>query len=357
MILARIEALSRERERESRMRFHNTYDLIISVDNLLAAWQEFLRGKRKRKDVEVFALNLLDNIISLHKDLANKTYRHSSYTAFKISDPKPRDIHKASVRDRLLHHAIYRILYPQLDKKFIFDSFSCRREKGTHKAINQFRKYVGIVSRNHNKTAWVLKCDIRKFFASINHNILLDILSHKIKDHDTVKLFGQIIRSFHTERNPGVGLPLGNLTSQLLVNVYMNEFDHFVKRELKIKYYIRYADDFVILQNDKMILQDMLPKISEFLENKLKLQLHPNKVFIKTIASGVDFLGWVHFSHHRVPRTSTKRRMLKNLDKNSTKASLASYEGLLSHGNTYKLRKIINNRARIPPQTPPAGGI
>lgn len=140
----------------------------------------------------------------------------------------------------------------------------------------------------------------------------------------------------------GRGLPLGNLTSQLLVNIYMNEFDQFVKRELKVKYYIRYADDFVILQNDKIYLQNLLPKISRFLKEKLKLQLHPDKVFIKTLASGVDFLGWIHFPYHRVLRTSTKRRMLKRLQENIKKEAKQSYLGLLKHGNTYQLNKIID---------------
>src|SRR3989344_4743226 len=118
--------------------FSNNYQYIISVDNLLSAWQEFLRGKRSRKDVQEFELHLMDNILSLHNDLANKTYQHSPYHAFNISDPKPRNIHKASVRDRLLHHAIYRVIYPFFNKIFIADSYSCRENKGAHKAVNRF---------------------------------------------------------------------------------------------------------------------------------------------------------------------------------------------------------------------------
>jgi len=317
----------------------HTYDNIISIENLLSAWREFLKDKRKRKDIERFSLHLSDNILKLHQELADKTYHHSSYTAFKINDPKPRDIHKASVQDRLLHHAIYRILYSFFDSKFIFDSYSCRREKGTHRAINRFRDCSRKVSRNHTRTAWVLKCDIRKFFANIDHKILLNILNRHIQDKDIVLLFGEIIGSFNTEGRINVGLPLGNLTSQLLVNIYMNEFDHFMKRELKVKHYIRYADDFVILHEDKMYLKSILPKISQFLETHLKLSLHPNKVFIKTIASGVDFLGWIHFPHHRVPRTSTKNRMFRNLKQKQSKLTTASYLGVLSHGNAYELQK------------------
>src|SRR3989344_4226863 len=147
------------------------FERIISVENLLEAWKEFAVGKRKKLDAQVFQLQLMDHIFSLYHDLVNRTYVHGPYQAFKINDPKPRDIHKASVRDRLVHHAVYRILYPYFDRQFIYDSYSCRIDKGTHRAIDQFRKYGRIVSRNHSRTAWVLKCDIRKFFASIDHDI------------------------------------------------------------------------------------------------------------------------------------------------------------------------------------------
>ncbi len=327
------------------MRPVHIYDNIISVENVLEAWREFQRDKKKRNDVERFSVHLTDNIFTLHRELVDKTYRHGPYKAFKVNDPKPRDIHKATVRDRLLHHAIYRILYPYFDPKFIFDSFSCRRSKGTHRAINRFRDYARKVSQNHTRTVWVLKCDIRKFFANIDHAILIDILRRRIGNEDVVKLLHAVISSFHTKDKPSVGLPLGNLTSQLLVNIYMNEFDHFLKRKLKTSYCVRYADDFVILNENKKYLENILPRISEFLEGRLKLSLHPDKVFIRTIASGVDFLGWVHFPHHRVPRTSTRRRMFKNLANNPKAGSLASYQGLLSHGNTHKLQKEIIDRS------------
>jgi len=321
---------------------HNTYYDIISVQNLLVAWQEFLKGKRKRRDVERFSVNLLDNILKLNRELADKTYRHGAYHAFRINDPRPRNIHKASVRDRLLHHAIYRILYPYFDPKFIFDSFSCRRVKGTHRAINRFHKYCRKVSHNHTRTVWVLKCDIKKFFENINHGILMGILKRYIQDDDVVWLLGGVMDSFHSKSKHGTGLPLGNLTSQLLVNIYMNEFDHFVKRELGTLHYIRYADDFIIIHESRRYLENLLPSISIFLEKQLKLQLHPDKVFIKTLYSGVDFLGWVHFSTHRVLRTTTKHRMFRNIqDNRGNDNAIQSYLGLISHGNARGLgRKI-----------------
>jgi RNA-directed DNA polymerase len=308
------------------------YKNITSTENLLLAWQEFIKGKKNKKDVQEFQLHLMDNIIDLHNNLKNKKYKHGLYEHFKINDPKPRDIHKASVRDRLLHHAIYRILYPYFDKKFIHDSYSCRKFKGVHKALNRFKYFAQKVSNNHTKTCWVLKCDIKKFFASVDQEILIKILEKYIQDKDIIWLLKEVINSFSK------GLPLGNLTSQLLVNIYMDEFDHFVKRELKIKYYIRYADDFVFLSKDKEYLKNTIPKIKNYLENNLKLQLHPNKVSIKPFASGVDFLGWTHFPTHRVIRTTTKKRMFKKLQQNSYKPeSKQSYLSLLSHGDTYKI--------------------
>ena len=287
----------------------------------------------------------MDNIFLLYNDLKDKKYKHSEYEAFKINDPKPRDIHKASVKDRLCHHAIYRILYPYFDKKFIYDSYSCRVGKGTHKAIYRFESFIRKVGKNNTKTCWVLKCDIKKFFASIDHEILKSILDKHIQDEDIRWLLSQIIDSFQISARKVLaekkGLPLGNLTSQLLVNIYMNEFDQFVKHKLKVKYYIRYADDFVILSQDKKYLEDVLEKMKEFLTNDLKLTMHPDKVFIKTIYSGVDFLGWVHFPKHRVLRTATKRRMFRNLKENPKENTKASYFGMLSHGNGFKLKNKI----------------
>lgn len=334
---------------------------------MLTSWQEFLRGKRKKKDVAEFSVCLMDNILALHAELAEKTYRHGQYQAFKINDPKPRDIHKANVRDRLVHHAIYRILYPYFDRKFIYDSHSCRNDKGTHRAINRFRYFARKVSRNSTRTAWILKCDVKKFFANINHKILFSLLRDKIEDENAIWLFKQVIGSFctcHPEFISGsrfeipklfgfaqdeqvrndigenhVGLPLGNLTSQLLINIYMNGFDHFIKRELRAKYYLRYADDFVIMSENKTYLEQLIPKISNFFKMRLKLSLHPKKVSIKTLSSGIDFLGWVNFPYHRVLRTSTKRRMFKKLKNNYSDESVVSYLGLLKHGNTYKLIK------------------
>lgn len=328
--------------------FCHEYNNIISLDNLLISWQEFLRGKRKRKDVAEFSAHFMNNVLELHNDLKTKTYRHGDYQAFKINDPKPRDIHKASIRDRLVHHAIYRILYRYYDKLFIYDSYSCRNKKGTHRALNRFKDFACIVSKNNTQTCWILQCDIKKFFASIDHSVLKSILEKHIDDRDILWLLKQVIDSFNVEEKDNIGLPLGNLTSQLLVNIYMNEFDQFIKRTIKAKYYIRYADDFIIIHKDKNYLENLIYKIAEFLNKQLKLSLHPNKVFIKTHNSGIDFLGWVNFPNYRVLRTKTKKRMFKKITiKDSSKYTIQSYLGLLSHGNSYKLCKKIEGMSKL----------
>ena len=318
-----------------------TFEDIISAENLLLAWEEFLPGKRNKPDVAEFSLRLTQNILALHDDLRNGIYVHGPYQAFNISDPKPRNIHKACVRDRLLHHAIHRKLYPFFDSVFIADSFSCRTGKGTHRALNRFRDFAYTVSKNHTRTCWVLKCDIKKFFANIDQAVLLEILDSSISDKRCIRLFKRIISSFNAGK-PGIGLPLGNLTSQLFVNTYMNEFDQFVKHSLKARHYIRYADDFVFLSEDKGWLEELIPRIDAFLSERLHLSLHPDKVFIKTFSSGVDFLGWIHFPDHRVLRTATKRRMLRGMrEKDGAIATAQSCLGLLSHGNAEKLKQEI----------------
>ncbi len=225
-----------------------------------------------------------------------------------------------------------------------------------HKAINQFKSSVGKVSKNYTTNCWVLKCDVKKFFASIDHEILLSILNEYIPDKDNVGLLKNIVESFETldsrfrlpagrhGGNDKIGLPLGNLTSQLFANVYMNVFDQWVKHKLKVKHYIRYADDFVFLSRDKLWLKNIVPQIRQFLSEKLKLTLHPDKMFLKTTASGVDFLGWVHFPKHRIPRAVTKRRMFFRIKETPRPETLQSYLGLLKHGNTAKARQELLGR-------------
>lgn len=331
------------------------YTDIIKLENLCLAWEEFIVGKKKKADVIQFSRNLMDNIVALHEDLANRTYQHGGYEDFYVNDPKRRHIHKASVRDRLLHHAIYRVLYPFFDKTFIPDSFSCRNNKGMHKALDRFRAMFYQVSKNNTSTCWVLKCDIKKFFDSIDHQVLLSILGEYVPDKDIRWLLGDVVESYQTtsprssgapllrKEGTAISMPLGNLTSQLFANVYLNVFDQFVKHKLKAKYYIRYADDFVFLSDDREYLKNLIPEIQAFLSEKLKLTLHPSKLFLQTVFSGVDFLGWKHFVDHRLLRQTTRKRMLKRIALSPTNETLQSYLGLLRYGNSVKAKEELLN--------------
>lgn len=208
--------------------------------------------------MQQFEFNLENNLFKLHSELQNKNYQHSHYTAFNVCDPKLRRIHKASVCDRVLHHAVFRILYPLFDKNFIFDSYSCRIGKGVHRAVNRLEKFSKKLSHNNQDLIFALKCDIRKFFASIDRDILLRLIKKKIADEDAVWLIAEIIRSFPQ------GLLLGNVTSQLFANIYLNELDQFVKHKLRVKYYLLYCDDFIILAKDKNYFKELKIFVNDF---------------------------------------------------------------------------------------------
>ena len=332
---------------------HNDiFDEIISLKNLFAAWREFSYGKNKKSDVLEFKFSLEDNLFGLHYDLKDKTYQHFHYTVFNVRDPKLRRIHKACVRDRVLHHAVFRVLYPLFDKRFIFDSYSCRLEKGTHRAVNRLEKFCRQLSRNNTKNIFALKCDVRRFFDSIDQNILLTLIRSKVQDERAIWLIEKIIRSF--EKTEDIGLPLGNVTSQLFANIYLNELDYFVKYNLRVKHYLRYCDDFIILSEDKNYLESLSARINNFLAVKLKLELHSGKIIIRKYDQGIDWLGYVVFSRYRILRTKTKRRILKKIKvkregfekglitKKSFCQSLQSYFGVLKHCRAYKISEEIN---------------
>jgi len=211
------------------------------------------------------------------------------------------------------------------------------------------QKFAGKISKNNTKTCHILKCDIKRFFDSIDHNTLISLIKKKIKDKDTVWLIERIIKSFPA------GLPLGNITSQLFANIYLDELDYYIKHNLRIKYYIRYCDDFVILNDNRKYLETLIPKIEGFLKDSLKLSLHPDKIIIKKYHQGIDFLGYVSFPHHRILRTKTKERMLKKIShklrdlgqnkitEQSFSQTIQSYLGVLKHCNGYKLEKELSS--------------
>ena len=269
-----------------------------------------------------------EHIFKLHDDLTAGLYKHGAYVSFFVKDPKLRHIHKASVRDRLLHHAVHRVLYPYFDKKFIFDSFSSRKDKGAHAAIKRFRNFAWKISGNRSRAVWVLKADIRKFFDSIDHKILIDILVKSLPDdEDLFRLLINIIQSF--EAAPGKGIPLGNLTSQLFSNIYLNSLDQFAKRRLGLIYYIRYADDITILSSEKGSLEKNLVNIGYFLENSLLLYLHPFKVTISRWDKGIDVLGFISTPYSTVIRSNTKRRMFSRLARVGTRVEFCIQEQAL----------------------------
>ena len=310
---------------------------------MLLSWKEFKKGKTKKLDVKNFKKDLVKNLLNLHYELISKTYLHSTYHSFYIQDPKLRYIHKATVKDRVLHHAIFRMLYSIFDKTFIFDSYSCRIGKGTHRAVNQLNQFARKVSQNYTKPCFVLKCDIRKFFDSIDHTILMSLVKRSICDEDVIWLIGKIIESYDISERKGI--PMGNIISQLFANIYMNEFDQFAKHHLKEKYYIRYCDDFLILSTNETELREKILHINHFLRNNLRLSLHPNKIFIQRYHAGIDFLGYISFNYYRALRIKTKKRMLKRLRRNrlhdNFNQSLQSYLGMLKHCDSYNIKKEI----------------
>lgn len=346
----------------------NLFDYIISKTNLLQSWQEFKIDKRNKIDAQIFEHELAENLFTLHSDLKSKTYRHGSYSSFYIHDPKLRHINKACVRDRVLHHAVMKQIEPYFERTFIFDSYSSRIDKGTHRAVLRLREFAWQLFRNNTKTVWMLKCDIRKFFYSIDHQILLQLIKKEISNQDTLDLIKEIIYSFPARLNlrecktkkvqttcRDRGTPLGNLTSQLFSNIYLNPLDHFVKRILKEKYYLRYADDFVILSCDLDHLQTLVPKLRSFLDTTLKLELHTEKIIIRKWSQGVDFLGYIVFPYHVILRTKTKKRMFRHirhdlelvnnglLSEKKFQQSIKSYLGLLKHCRNHMLMKEIQS--------------
>lgn len=305
---------------------------------MLSAWLEFRRGKRGKKEVQQFEFNLEENLFLMNEQLVKNTFIFKSYEPFSISDPKPRRIHKACVRDRVFHQAVFRKLSEFWNKRFLINSYSCQPKKGTHRAINKLDLYLKKVSSNGNYPIWSLKCDIQKFFDSVDHRTLIVLVNRGIVDTRTKEILEQIIKSF--EKQPGKGLPLGNVTSQLFANIYLHELDRFVKHELMVKFYVRYCDDFVLVEKSRDKLESYIPLLREFLDKKLFLTLHPKKIIFRKYTQGVDFLGYVLFPNHCVLRPQTAKRMLKNL-KNPNFKALPSYLGMLKHCNGYKLEKKI----------------
>lgn len=339
--------------------WHSIYYKLIIKGNIFRGYEGFLIGKKRKRDVISFGDELEYNLQTLHKSLVDKTYKPGGYSQFFVWDPKLRLIHKSTVVDRIVHHIVSRELDPIFEPTFIAHSYSCRKNKGTHKGVLALQKMGRKVSKNNTRICWSLKCDIKKFFASINHKILFEIIARKIKDEDFLDLLAKIINSFYSDRTTDIknkkGIPIGNLTSQFFSNIYLNELDQFIKHQLKIKYYLRYADDFVLLSDDRNYLEDLLIPIEKFINAKLDLELHPQKIIFTKFQSGIDFLGYVVFPYHILPRTKTKKRMMRKIkakinefktgkiSEEKVNETIQSYLGYLSHANAYEFRSELEN--------------
>ena len=270
-----------------------TYNQIADLKNLTKAYLKARKGKRKKKYVQDFEKNLVDNLRMLHQQLTNETYAPESLKTFIIRDPKTRKISKSAFRDRIIHHAISNVIEPFFDKTFIHDSYANRKRKGALNAIKRFNKFKQKVSKNGTKPCYVLKADIQKYFDTVDRKILIKILNEKI-DKKTSNLINKILNNHSGEK----GMPLGNLTSQFFANVYLNELDQFVKHKLKAKFYIRYVDDFVILHPQRETLDNYKAEIIKFLKHSLNINLHPQKSRVILLKQGIPFLGFRIFTNH-----------------------------------------------------------
>lgn len=309
------------------------FEDIVTLENVFKAWKDFSTGKRDKKDVQIFEAHLEDELIDLQQDLERRHYVHGAYERFIVHEPKRRVIHKATVRDRVVHRLLYNALMPDFHNRWLDCSFSCRPGFGQHKSIEAVRKALKQATQNWSRECWVLKVDVRRFFDSVDHEVLCALLERRTHDLDTRKLLRQVVESFSTAH--GCGLPIGNLTSQLFANVYLHELDWHVKHACKCRWYSRYADDMLFLCGSKEEVIARLDVVSRFLETRLRLALHPNKIILRKSSWGIDWLGHVILPGHEVLRPSTRRRMMRKVasmqgqEHGGIRASLASYNGLL----------------------------
>lgn len=335
--------------------FGNLYSSIISFENLLLASQKARKGKRFKESCSRFEFNLERELFLLQQELTDMTYCHGGYRNFFVFDPKQRLISAAPYRDRVVHHALCNIVEPIFDRSFIADSYACRKNKGAHAAANRYTKYA-------RKYRYVLKCDIKKYFHSIDQDILLSIITKKITCPDIIWLINEIICSRRDTASlvyfPGDtlftpllrqnGIPIGNLTSQFFANVYLDGFDHFVKQTLRLPY-IRYVDDFVAFAESKEQLNEAKEQMNSYLD-RLRLKMHENKSRVYRVTDGVRFLGYRMFPDHRLLDKGNVLRMRRKMKKlsdgfrdgeiafSTVHQSIQSWVGHAAHADTWKIR-------------------
>lgn len=330
------------------------FEKVYNFENLYKAHKKSRLGKRNRKRVIDFEMNLSENLIKLSEDIKNKKYKVSDYYHFKIYDPKERTIDALYYRDRVALHCLCdEVLVPNLDKKLIYDNAACRVGKGTHFAINRLTGFIRNFYKKNGTNGYFLKCDIRKYFDYIDHDVLKEMLYKNIEDKDVMNILNQIIDSHEKSKNKGI--PLGNQTSQWFGLLYLNPLDRLIKEKLHIKYYTRYMDDCILIHKDKEYLKKCLQKMRILIEEELHLEFN-EKTNIFPLKNGVTYLGW----HFYVTETGKIIRKVSNVTKKRYKKKLkkiqedyadnkidmdyplqvlASYRAHLSHGNTYHLQE------------------
>ena len=340
-------------------RYRDIYPAIYDYENLYEAYRSARQGKTQRSEVMAFTRNLEENLIELQNELIWRAYRVGRYREFYVNDPKKRLIMALPFRDRVIQWAIYRQINPLLDKRYIPTSYACRIGGGTQRAVHQLQQYI----RHTPGRVYVLKLDVSKYFYRIDHGVLLDILHRIFKDPDLLELLRRIIDDDQGgglfgididtgERETGVGMPIGNLTSQMFANLYLNEADQFAKHGLRAKRYIRYMDDMVIVSNDKAYLRDCWQAMDDFLLSHLKLKLNC-KSTIQAARDGIDFCGYRVWRDHIRLRQKSALKMKRRLrylrgaysrgevELGEVTASLTSYLGLLKHCDGYRLKQSI----------------
>ncbi len=279
-----------------------------------------------------FQYHLEKNLYKLFQDLKSGHYRHGGYRRFVVCDNKRREISVASIRDRVVHRLVYDYLVKNYDKTFIYDAWSCRVGKGLLGAIERTQDFLS------GAMPWVWKCDVRKFFDSVDQSILLKILSRRTKDSATFNLLTETISSFSFVPGGRVGIPIGNLTSQIFANIYLNELDRYMKHELGVKGDLRYGDDFIVVENDLVRLEHIQAETIRFLNEKLKLQVNQGRNKIMKTSQGLQILGVKIWPSGRVFNKRNQARIYRRL----THENVSSYYGLINkHGNS-KQRKIFD---------------
>lgn len=310
-------------------RINNLYEKICSIENLYLADQKARKRKSKQRGVIDFDKNPDANIYQLQTQLINKTYQTSAYTTFKVYEPKEREIFRLPYfPDRIAHHAIMNVLEPMFVSMFTEDTYSCIKGRGIHAALWSLQKAL----RDEAGTTYCLKLDIKKFYPSIDHVVLKTLLRRKIKDNDLLWLLDEIIDS-------APGLPIGNYLSQYLANFYLTYFDHWLKEVKGVKYYFRYADDIVILSDNKTDLHQLLSDITEYLSDRLHLEVKGNYQVFPVAARGIDFVGYVSYHTHTLLRKSIKQSFARAMASNPNMRSIVSYYGWAVHCNSSNLLK------------------